>query len=1019
MLMTSINTNAQTYRYLSFRVLGCENYKIQEINWYADGIDYPNPHLNSLIPANNANGETVLGADPSWARLSVYDGVIDESSHFYYGNITDPQLQKNIILDLGDGNAILPDSIELINPAYSIITQFEVWASNDNSNWSLLLDTIVDPIPWSNVDFVTHAYPLSIKSDIIAPTSPSSLTASHITGTSTKLKWGLSTDNVEVLEYEVFQDDVSIGTTKSTNFYVANLIPGMVYNFYINAKDFSDNISDNSDEIEIITNPMDTSEPSTPSNLKLDYQNATTIGFSWDQSADNIAVTGYIVYLDGVALGATSNNKYAIPGLESESTYAVSIKSKDAAGNFSEFSEELAVSIGNIEQKMTIGTNFWDVEWGGDSADPFKTSHKLVTEENPWRTELLNEVGIYSGFRFMDWGQVNNSNVSHWLDRNMKTDINQKEVAFEWLIDFSNKMNRDIWICVPHKVIDRNGFEKENNHYVRKLAILIKTGVDMQDIDLEDAAFENLSEMTRNDFITLGGVATCEPLKSNLKIYIEYSNETWNWSFAQATYALIEGHALNLDPEFTGPANEDWKSYSRFHAWAAIRVFEQMDEVFGSNNPKIIKMDAYQGVSPTYQIFQHLEIYNNPLHNPKNIYPTAFSPAPYFGSAVNGVGTHEEIIASINEGIDMRVDNTRETREYLNTLESELGRNFKLISYEGGQHITTNAIGINRDPAMYGLYTRYLDSLSLYLDEFWHYTHSGKFGDGGAWGAKEYIGDDIAIAHKYRALVDYINNTEIVDVDTIPPTVPQNLTDVSASNNSLTFSWDNSTDNVGVDGYKVYMNGFYVDFVNNPNYKIAGLSPNTNFNISVRATDFAGNTSDYSQIIQLSTTSVSTYALTFNVTDGINPLSEATITFKSNTFDTDNDGQVVIGNLIPEEGLDYTVTKSGFVDFSGTISIVDTDLVEDVVLVIISGTEDIDDKDITLFPNPVSDYLFVETKTKIKTVKLNSLSGNTIFSQQVMGYSYSLDTKALNSGVYILEIVNENNVRSVKRIVKK
>ncbi len=54
---------------------------------------------------------------------------------------------------------------------------------------------------------------------------------------------------------------------------------------------------------------------------------------------------------------------------------------------------------------VEIGTNFWDVGWGGEVNDPFETTHKNVQGENPWNTEFLNEIRIYTVFRFMDWGE--------------------------------------------------------------------------------------------------------------------------------------------------------------------------------------------------------------------------------------------------------------------------------------------------------------------------------------------------------------------------------------------------------------------------------------------------------------------------------------------------------------------------------------------------------------------------------------------------------------------------------------
>ena len=62
--------------------------------------------------------------------------------------------------------------------------------------------------------------------------------------------------------------------------------------------------------------------------------------------------------------------------------------------------------------------------------------------------------------------------------------------------------------------------------YFLRLAILIKTGVDMLEVDLAPYA-DRLQTMAAEGFIAAGGRATGEPLAPHLRAYLEYSNETW------------------------------------------------------------------------------------------------------------------------------------------------------------------------------------------------------------------------------------------------------------------------------------------------------------------------------------------------------------------------------------------------------------------------------------------------------------------------------------------------------------
>jgi hypothetical protein len=96
-------------------------------------------------------------------------------------------------------------------------------------------------------------------------------------------------------------------------------------------------------------------------------------------------------------------------------------------------------------------------------------------------------------------------------------------------------------------------------------------------------------------------------------------------------------------------------------------------------------------------------------------------------------------------------------------------RDYRVVYYEGGQHVTTNAGPVNRDPDIYDLYTEYADVLSQYGDMFAHYCHSGVVKTGGAWGAKEDIGQSESEAHKYRALKDWAIANGVANAITIVP----------------------------------------------------------------------------------------------------------------------------------------------------------------------------------------------------------------------------------------------------------
>jgi chitodextrinase len=89
--------------------------------------------------------------------------------------------------------------------------------------------------------------------------------------------------------------------------------------------------------------------------------------------------------------------------------------------------------------------------------------------------------------------------------------------------------------------------------------------------------------------------------------------------------------------------------------------------------------------------------------------------------------------------------------------------------------------------------------------------------------------------------------------DTQPPTVPTGLVARATSNTAAELTWQASTDNVGVRGYKVLRNDVVTDTAANTSYTNAGLSANTTYRFRVQAFDAAGNESAQSSDVSVTT----------------------------------------------------------------------------------------------------------------------------------------------------------------------
>ncbi|MFY1705936.1 hypothetical protein [Tritonibacter scottomollicae] len=115
--------------------------------------------------------------------------------------------------------------------------------------------------------------------------------------------------------------------------------------------------------------------------------------------------------------------------------------------------------------------------------------------------DWLDRIEGFASLRFMDWMETNNSKQVGWEDRPRFADYTwtPNGVPAEVLVTLANRIGADPWFTLPHMADDT---------YVRNFATLVRDGLD-----------------------------------EDLKAYVEYSNEVWNWQFQQAHWADKQARA--------------------------------------------------------------------------------------------------------------------------------------------------------------------------------------------------------------------------------------------------------------------------------------------------------------------------------------------------------------------------------------------------------------------------------------------------------------------------------------------
>ncbi|MCR1025107.1 fibronectin type III domain-containing protein [Cellulophaga baltica] len=302
--------------------------------------------------------------------------------------------------------------------------------------------------------------------DTEAPTIPTNLVVDNITTTSVNLSWTAATDNIDVVDYEIFQDGVAIGLSSgSVVFAVNGLTPETTYDFTITALDAAANSSAVSESITVLTLAVsDTEVPTVPEGLLATNTTETSTELSWDAATDNVGVVDYEIFQDGSTIGLTGGaTNFVVSGLASETTYIFTVAALDVANNTSLQSSELTVvTLAGVQPEInytSFNSNLTTVDW---------TARDLYAEQN---------VGIGTtntqGYRLAVAGNVVAEEVKVALQVNWPDYVFDKAYNLPSLEQVENHINENGYLIhMPSAAeVEENGIQlgEMNAKLLRKI----------------------------------------------------------------------------------------------------------------------------------------------------------------------------------------------------------------------------------------------------------------------------------------------------------------------------------------------------------------------------------------------------------------------------------------------------------------------------------------------------------------------------------------------------------------------
>lgn len=375
---------------------------------------------------------------------------------------------------------------------------------------------------------------------------------------------------------------------------------------------------------------------------------------------------------------------------------------------FDEASNTTTADVVLDEGAPQLMMRFTETNGGIKDAKLMRPGH---TEADLFSHDLLKALKLTRAVRLMGWAATNGSTAGDWSKRtlpheNQGTANGYRGVCVEYQCELANQADIDLWMCIPH-LADEN--------YIRECLKVCK-----------------------------------EKLSPERRLYLEYSNEVWNWQFKQAKWNLDE--AKKPEVKAAMRLNYDGNTNDGYHAWRrvgymAATIAKIAIEVFGraAINDRVRVIAAAQISYGNGEQFKEILKYVKAVHGePKDLF-FATAGAPYFSIPealqVKADVTSDEIVNALAEAAATWGTKTRLVREIATSY------GIKHVCYEGGVDMGQKDVAVDvktasqLDPRMKDVIKTYLTNVYRDSDGMMYLTLAASSSKWGYWGLTEDISD--------------------------------------------------------------------------------------------------------------------------------------------------------------------------------------------------------------------------------------------------------------------------------------
>jgi chitodextrinase len=179
------------------------------------------------------------------------------------------------------------------------------------------------------------------RRDTTPPTTPTNVRVVGVTEDTITIAWNASTDNSGRIHAYIAGGTYHPGNSTTKTF--TGLVPNWTQTYRVQAMDPSGNTSGLSEPVTATTAP-DTTAPTTPTNLRVTGTSFSTVSLAWDGSSDRWAFS-YQVLMDGQVAGGSAEETFRKRRLTPGSTHTFAVQARDSAGNLSQPSNAVTVTL--------------------------------------------------------------------------------------------------------------------------------------------------------------------------------------------------------------------------------------------------------------------------------------------------------------------------------------------------------------------------------------------------------------------------------------------------------------------------------------------------------------------------------------------------------------------------------------------------------------------------------------------------------------------------------------------------